>query len=341
MERSLHLARPSILFPEPGIHNILGLQQESPWTTVEIIELCRLFPSSGLSQAIESGLFGTSVGRDPKGELCVRVYANEKGAENFLKQSDAFDPQIAVPFFIVEVSRIDFAAVSSSCKGGSSVSPLNGTQTGTLGAWLKKKPSKDFIGVSNNHVLAEYGTFTNGHDVIHPGISASGSTNNILGNIAGVIALKVDDPSRPNDTVNNVDLAWITPQDTSCVDEFIGSSGQRPTGEKNLVAEFNSQTGAPQPVSLSGCSSGTVTGHMVAVDVTLFTKHGPDDYFFEGQMELKMSSVAHGDSGSVVLTNPGDQIGGLFFALDPGRSGVGFATPWQLVKNEIGFEFDY
>ena len=53
-----------------------------------------------------------------------------------------------------------------------------------------------------------------------------------------------------------------------------------------------------------------------------------------------MGNLEDGDSGSLVLTDA-DRIGGLFFALDDGPSGLGFANPWDAVISATGLSFSH
>ncbi len=315
------------------------LESRSPWSPDEIANLSGLFPWEGLSYSIERGLFGTSAGLNPEGKLCVRVYANRRG-KDYLNANvmPKFRPGTNLPVFVVEVDSIRFAK-STPCAGGASISGLGGSATGTLGAWLKKNPSGDFVALSNNHVIADFNKFGPGHDVIQPGAADGGGPADVVGHVEGVVTLEVYDQLRISDTTNLSDVAWFRPSQSGVVDRSIGSPGRWPKGEEDLIQVYRNQAG-PVAVSLCGRSSNTVQGTMTGIRSCLFIKEGGKDYYFEDQIEITMSRLALGDSGSLVLTDPGDKIGGLFFALDPG-SGVGFANPWQAVKSATNLDFAY
>jgi hypothetical protein len=305
----------------------------SPWSEKEINHLNSLFQADPM----ELGVFGTAVGRDSSLNLCVRVYANRRGVNHLTEfVRPRFRPRVNVTIAIVEMESFRFA-MSGPCCGGASISPLHGSVTGTLGAWLKRNPTQDFIGLSNNHVLAEYGRFTAGHPVIHPGIADNGTAADIIGTLEGVVPLKEFDQLRRDATLNLADVAWFTPINSSVIDRGIGLSG-RPLGEKDLVQEFLS--GRVVPVEMSGRTSPHASGEVTGIRSVFILQDGATKYLFEDQIEIKMSNIDEGDSGALILTSD-RKIGGLLFAFEMDRSGIGMANPWEAVKQATGLHFEY
>ena len=305
----------------------------SPWSEKEINRLNSLFQGD----PTELGVFGTAIGRDSSLNFCVRVYANRRGVNHLTEfVMPRFQPRVNVTIAIVEMESFRFA-MSGRCCGGASISPLHGSATGTLGAWLKRSPTQDFVGVSNNHVLAEYGRFTAGHPVIHPGIADSGTAADIIGKLEGVVPLKEFDQLRRDVTLNLADVAWFTPIDSSVTDQAIGLLG-RPLGEKDLVQEFLS--GRIIPVDMSGRSSHHASGEVTGIRSVFILQNGDTKYLFEDQIEIKMSDIDEGDSGALILTSD-RKIGGLLFAFEMDRSGIGIASPWEAVKQATGLRFEY
>jgi hypothetical protein len=305
----------------------------SPWSEKEINRLNSLFQGD----PTELGVFGTAIGRDSSLNFCVRVYANRRGVNHLTEfVMPRFQPRVNVTIAIVEMESFRFA-MSGPCCGGASISSLHGSATGTLGAWLKRSPTQDFVGVSNNHVLAEYGRFTAGHPVIHPGIADSGTAADIIGKLEGVVPLKEFDQLRRDVTLNLADVAWFTPIDSSVTDRAIGLLG-RPLGEKDLVQEFLS--GRIIPVEMSGRSSHHASGEVTGIRSVFILQNGATKYLFEDQIEIKMSDIDEGDSGALILTSD-RKIGGLLFAFEMDRSGIGIASPWEAVKQATGLRFEY
>lgn len=326
------------LWRSPRFPQGISLETISSFSHRKFASLCRLFPWEGIASSVEHGLFGTSVGRDRRGALCVQVYANARGSRYLSTEVlPTFQSMIEVPVSVVESGPISFAR-SRPFGGGASIGALGGSQTGTLGAWLKRNPSGNVVGISNNHVIADFNRYDQGDSVIQPGAGDGGTVNDVVGQIDGVVKLMEDDGT--NGTVNLADVAWFSSSSVIPVDHSIGSSGRLPKGEEDLIQKFSNQTG-PIAVWLCGRSSGTVKGSMTAIRASLFMTEGGKDYYFEDQIEITMSSLAHGDSGSLLLTDPDDKIAGLFFAIDSWPTGRGFASPWQGVKHATGLDFSY
>ena len=270
--------RPSFLRPE------VSLQVVSSWKSEELTSISNSFPGSGIAFATELGLFGTAVGLDPRGQPAVRVVLLQIVGKRFFYEKVLRDPRFAekpeLPIWVVGVNSIKFASKKQRpCIGGISIGPEQSTTTGTLGAWLKCNPSGKFVGISNNHVLAEFGRFGTGTGIIQPGQQDGGVWTDKMGVLEGFVPLKEYDPFRVNDTVNEADVAWFSADDpqSNFVDRSIGRSGRRPTGEENLVNKFKNTTQAI-PLSLAGRSSwlagrssGAVSGAMIGIRASVFS----------------------------------------------------------------------
>lgn len=342
---ALH-TRPAFLDPMSSLASL------SPWDGEGLLKLSALFPWEGASGALEQGIFGTSVGLNPQGELCVRVYANSRGREYLdtrvlrgLMIPPMSPHNQEVPIWIVSVESIQFAAMSRQrpCMGGDSVGALNGSETGTLGAWLKKNPSGVLVGLSNNHVVADLNHFGLWHDVLQPGPVDGGGAGDEVGQIEGVEHLKEHDPFRFNETLNLADVAWVCPTTpiSAVAAAGIGATQLLPVGEVDLIQQYRGQQPLPVSIWLSGRTSGTVKGTITGIRTSVMIQERGKKYYFEDQLELTFSKLNKGDSGALVLTEPGNELGGLFFALDSNLSGIGFANPWQAVTHTTGLTFLY
>jgi hypothetical protein len=148
--------------------NVMPIPIISPWTWDEFLLLNQSFPFSGVREAVQRGLYGTSVRLSSDRRFCIGLYASSDGAMLFRDLVANFKPSNLLPLEIVEVGRITFAQATSS-QGGESVGPHPGSITGTLGGWLRTKRLGELIGISNNHVLAEFNSFGIGTKVLQPG----------------------------------------------------------------------------------------------------------------------------------------------------------------------------
>ncbi len=338
------LAQQRMLRPDGSeIINLISKEADlfdgAPWSSAEANELAGSIPAGSPSEANKLGLFGTAVGVDKNGGPQVRVYASKYGEEGLLR-NDTFLKlwkNVNVDLRIVRVQAISFAR-SRSCGGGSSVSALRGSETGTLGGWLKRVPSGEFVGISNNHVVADLNRFSPPNGVIEPGYADGGTHSDVVGNLKGVVALKPFDPLDLKDSVNLVDVAWLSPTDSRVVDRQIACRKQLPRGEEDLTALVSNS--GPVDVCLCGRTSGDAQGQVVAAPATVFFHQSGTDYYFEQQLELTMDKLGRGDSGSLLMTSADDKIGGLFFCFSEGTQ-IGWANTWQAVKNATGLAFSY
>jgi hypothetical protein len=349
LEAAAHLLARSIIYSPVEAVAELGrrprflaraLTTTSPWSESDVAALSDLFPWQGVAAAIDAGVFGTSVGNDEHGGLCVKVYTNERGQEHLKRHVlQRFHPEADVPICPVTVKSIDFAqARPRPCPGGESIGALGGSETGTLGGWLRKNPSRELVGISNNHVVAEFNRHGIGHPLIQPGPADGGVAADEIGQIDGVVQLK--EWNGTDFATNLADVAWFRPNSSADADGQIGCTGRVPTGEEDLIRRYKTQSGTIA-VWLKGRSSQAVTGSMTAIRASVFIRNASKYYYFEDQIEITMTGIAKGDSGSLVLSDPADKLGGLFFALDPAQSGVGFASSWDNVKSATGLDFWY
>src|SRR5436190_2061765 len=135
LEAAAHLLARSIVYNRAEAVAELGrrprfleraLIATSPWSESEVAALSDLFPSQGVAAAIDAGVFGTSVGNGQRGELCVKVYTNERGREHLERDVlPRFRPEADVPIRPITVKSIDFAqARLRPCPGGESIGAL-------------------------------------------------------------------------------------------------------------------------------------------------------------------------------------------------------------------------
>ena len=316
----------------------------SPWSENDFRGLSRSIPVDGVGQAIEHGLFGTAAGVDDGGRDTIRIYVSEDGEgflrEQILPKAGFFLERGKFKLVPVVGGQICFAR-SRPVTGGSSVSPDGGIETGTLGGWLETLPSREPVGISNNHVLAECDTHPAGTGVIQPGVADGGTQLDIIGTLKGAAPLKIWDPFRRKDTTNHADVAWTKADPLTNAVYTIGSS-PGPRGEVDLIAAYNDPRRTQDvKVRFEGWKSHRSVGKVVGVTAIVSFRENGNDYMFTDQIELEVSNIQEGDSGSLVLSDPENLVGGLVFAKRKGSSTAAFVNPWQAVRNSSGLDFVY
>lgn len=326
---------------EGTARKFMPVAEISPWTAEDLQQLLRLFPTPIAHSDFHPGVNGTSIRYKHHEQPHIRIDVDPEVASDFAARLRHFRPEVTIPMEIVTAEAPRFASSTGTSsmvlqRGGASISPQNGTASGTLGAWLREADSGNFIGISNNHVLSECGRFSNGEKVVQPGKAIGGTSSSVIGEIQEVIDLTPFDQHKPDETVNLVDVAWCRPHQPDKIDASIGSRRLVPIGEVNLIREYQHcvSLGTDAKVTMSGASSGDVVGTVTSHSKVVFVlDDAGTKYLFEDLLEFEFSDVSEGDSGAVVLSDPGQCIGGLFFAILPGYPKVGYASPWEHVCN--------
>lgn len=198
---------------------------------------------------------------------------------------------------------------------------------GTLGALVEDAatPSLTYV-LSNNHVLARENQASIGESVIQPGLldengiptscSAAGTdyTPYTIGSLRDWVTLnfKVLPFGRPNNTVD----AAIAEVDAFDVD----SSGS--ILDIGVIDPVPASAAVDMAVMKSGRTTGLTHGMVAAVDVSVAVLYSSGYALFKNQVRIAaepgQAFIKGGDSGSLLVTDPGDgtapQAVGLLFA---------------------------
>jgi hypothetical protein len=173
-------------------------------------------------------------------------------------------------------------------------------------------------------------------------VKPGGGSGQLIGNVSGVVPLIIHDPSNTFGTVNTVDLAWCNP--SVQVHETIGSKNLVPAGKVNWIRQFQRNSGQPIKVQVYGKESKGAHGQIRAIRVFFYMTHPTVSgklLLFENIFELEIDIIQHGDSGALVLSEPGLEIGAVLFAKDQTFSNRGFAYPWKVMREESSITFRY
>jgi hypothetical protein len=273
------------------------------------------------------GVVGTGVGINEEGRPSVRIFLAHDQVRNLPDHLD--DVPVSAVVTGIFRPRADRTARARPAPIGFSVGHPNIT-AGTLGARVTKG-SQVFI-LSNNHVLANSNDGNIGDSALQPGSYDGGSDPaDAIGTLAEYYEINFDGGDNTMDAaialVDGADVSGSTPDDegygspsTSPVDPTVGMGVQkygRTTGHTlGSVEEIN--------VTVSICFAGFPFCTKSATFVGQFTI--VDGSFSDG-----------GDSGSLIVTDPGKDPVGLLFA---GSSTRTIANPIQVVLDYFGVAID-
>ncbi len=295
----------------------------------------------------KAGVIGTAVGEEESGELAVLVLL-EHGAV-------VVPPQLeGVPVRRLVTGKIE--ALQKRGKpggGGSTYSPTSrwprpvpiGVSTGhpaitagTIGC--RVTDGSTLCVLSNNHVYANANRATVGDAVIQPGTYDGGKSP--ADDIAKLSAFCQINFAGGNNTIDAA-LATIQPvsaiDSRPCVGNATPSNGYGTPSRTTVAAYFR------QSVQKYGRTTSLTKGKVYALNTTVdvsygdLNKDGQDEVaHFIGQILITPGSFsAGGDSGSLIVTQTGNNPVGLLFA---GSNLVTIANPIDLVLGYFGVTVD-
>ncbi|MGH3136875.1 MAG: fibronectin type III domain-containing protein, partial [Gaiellaceae bacterium] len=208
---------------------------------------------------------------------------------------------------------------------------LAGVATGTLGARVVDG-SNNVYALSNNHVFAGVNTASIGDPIISPGDVDGGSDpGDRIGTLAAFQTINFSGGTNTMDAAiaatSTADVGTATPVD--------GYGTPSPITAPAFIGQAVQKYGRT-----TGLQAGSVAGTNVSVDVCYiaFGEFCLQEARFAGQISISPGPFsAPGDSGSLVVTQGGNQPVGLLFA---GGDGLTIATPIDLVLQRFGVTID-
>jgi len=223
--------------------------------------------------------------------------------------------------------------------------------TGTLGARVKKPSNGELFILSNNHVLALSNQGTTSDQIVQPGPADADpvcTTNSGSYNQLGTLT-DFEDINFDGVTPNLIDAA-IAGVPSGIVDNKTPSDGYGIPQSELLTCSIPNLPGADCS-NLSGLSvqkygrtTGLTKGIITGINVTVLVDYNAGTAIFTDQIEVSSDSkrgalIKSGDSGSLLVTDPGKQPVGLLFAGD-NRGKLGFANRIDLVLNHFSVVID-
>lgn len=200
--------------------------------------------------------------------------------------------------------------------------------TGTYGARVKEGTS--VYALSNNHVYAMENAAPIGSPIVQPGLADNGCKSDPKDVIAHLSEFV------PIGPVNEVDAAIAI----SSTDQ-IGNS--TPTGGYGTPKSAVTPATLKLAVQKYGRTTRLTKGLVTSINVTSIIIYNTGPRLFTGQIAIELPRKVKGtfsdsgDSGSLVVTDPGNSPVGLLFA---GSDDVTLANPIQKVLNAFGVTID-
>ena len=275
------------------------------------------------------GVAGIGVGAEPAGKPVIEIYKEKADVADLPDELDGVAVE-SVTTGVIEPRSLPTdrfpRPVPIGVSGG-----LAGVATGTLGA--RVTDGTNVYVLSNNHVFAGVNTASIGDPIIQPGDADGG--NDPGDRIAHARGLPDDRLQRRHEHDGRRDRADVDRRT---------SGRRRPPTDTARRARSRRRRSIGQAVQKYGRTTGLQLGNVAATNVSVdvcyiaFGDFCLQEARFAGQISISPGPFsAPGDSGSLVVTQGGNQPVGLLFA---GGDGLTIATPIDLVLQRFGVTID-
>ncbi|OGG56252.1 MAG: hypothetical protein A3F84_10290 [Candidatus Handelsmanbacteria bacterium RIFCSPLOWO2_12_FULL_64_10] len=287
------------------------------------------------------GVVGTAVGHAADGSWAIQVFTEAAGVAGIPRDLEGISVDVVVTGKIVALAP----------KGGSSPDPRsrfdrpvpigvstgneNECAAGTIGCRVKDASGNPFA-LSNNHVYARQNSASlddgdgNGEEVLQPGRYDTGCSfdpNNIIGSLSDFELIKFDGSD------NTIDAA-IAASSTANLGNTTPSNGYG-TPSSTATTAFVGQL-----VQKYGRTTKLTKGKVTGINATVNVGYSSGTAHFVGQIVVQGTKpfIKAGDSGSLLVTDPGKNPVGLLFAGT--SSGIAIANPIEPVLTRFGVTVD-
>jgi hypothetical protein len=295
----------------------------------------------------KSGVVGTAVGQTAEGDPVIRILVAHPGVTGLPDQLHGVPVVVDVTGPIIAVPKPPGAGGGGGGGGGTgelattaswprpvpvgiSTGNANECSAGTIGARVTNS-SGDVFALSNNHVFALSNDGSIGDDIRQPGLYDTGcadSSANALGTLFDYEALVFDgtnnymDAAIASTTVS--DLGTATP----------------PSGYGSPRSGHGVAAALGMPVKKFGRTTKLTTGQVTGLNASVNVGYQGGTARFAGQVLVDgRGFLKSGDSGSLLVTDPGREAVGLLFASSmSGRTAI--ANPIGPVLDRFGVTID-
>jgi len=291
---------------------------------------------------------GAAAGLTDDGRPAVKVYTRRHGAVGIPETLDGTTVVVEATgeFFALEQAKKgspgDTRQAGSTAISTTSVWPRPvpiGVSTGnrgecsagTIGARVRNSAGQVYA-LSNNHVYALENTAPIGSEVLQPGrydTGCSSSDANVIGTLAAY------QPIVFSNTASNTIDAAIAASSTTLLGNATPADGYgRP---KSVIASAS----VGQAVQKYGRTTKRTTGQVTGINATIKVSYSSGTARFVNQIVVGSSKafIKAGDSGSLLVTNPGrNPVGLLYAGTSDGRTAI--ANRIDLVLAAFGVTVD-
>jgi len=252
---------------------------------------------------------GTGTGADEKGNPVVLILTRREGVPNLPRSIDGVPVRVDV---VGEVRALkSYTGVYRPVPGGVSVGNTNECAAGTIGCVVIKGGKR--FALSNNHVFARENKASIGEDIVQPGRYDTKPKCASSEKVADLSDFKPIDFSTSASNEIDAAIAELTTTSVcSMVDNLYTPSSTVVDPRVGLA------------VKKVGRTSGLTTGTIAGINVTINVGYSSGTARFVNQIYVASSFIRSGDSGSLMVTQSGNNPVGLNFA---GGAGTSFANP--------------
>lgn len=281
----------------------------------------------------KDGVVGTAVGKDEKGRYTVLLLLDRSGLGGLPNELEG------VPVQHLVTGKIEKLAKPTR---GTSVNPKSrfarpvpiGVSTGNIGECsagtigCRVTDGSNVYALSNNHVYALENNAPIGSVVVQPGRYDVRCATNSADQIGTLSNFNHIDFSGGNNTID----AAIALSDKEKLGNATPSNGYGTPMSTTVGASIG------QKVQKYGRTTSLTRGTVAAVNSTVKVGYSSGTATFVGQILVTPGTfIKAGDSGSLMVTDPGKNPVGLLFA---GSSTIAVANPIDAVLTELGVTID-
>lgn len=300
------------------------------------------------------GVVGTAVGYNPAGEPAVKIFTRAQGVAGLPKELDGVPTEVVVTgeFVALKNHTVDPKARSPRpvpigvSTGNWELFSINGVlycTVGTIGSRLKK--GDDVYALSNNHVYAHENAAPLGSLLLQPGRVDAGSGCPDNSGTDGIGTLSDFEPLKFNPGACDASLGAADP-DCNVIDAAVGLSSTDNLGKatpSNGYGTPKSETASAligQKVQKYGRTTSLTKAQVVGLNATVNVGYSSGTAKFVGQIVALGTKpfLKSGDSGSLMVTDPGRNPVGLLFASSV--IGYAIANPINPVLSRFGATVD-
>ncbi len=251
------------------------------------------------------GVVGVGTSLDENGQLCIRVLTNSDQVSD-LPALARISPAIeGIPVVVEEAGPITAFALTKTYRPvpiGVSVGNANECAAGTIGCQVTKN-GKTYI-LSNNHVLARENTARIGERINQPGRYDGRPMCAQTGQVA-TLSDFVPINFGGNNTMDAAIAQYVSGISYSC---------RTPSGYYGQIGATTIAPSVGLAIKKVGRTSSQTTGTITTINLTITVGYTNGNATFTGQFYTSSKFSKSGDSGSLVVTNSGNNPVGLLFA---------------------------